>query len=194
MNAYDYFIIGNTSFFTDAALWTKNAKILYEELKGRKNTAATGPAGKRVLLAGSPLIFPNYKLLDILESAGCHVSAELTCSSYGRLYDPAVIDEETESGIIRALCLKYVSASMCPCFIGMKKLADRARENVMEHALDGVIYHTLRLCQVFDMQTVFLRQRMKDSGIPFLSVKTDLSSEDTGQLKTRIEAFLEMMG
>lgn len=194
MSASDYFIMGNSSFFAGAAEWTEKAKILYEELLERKKTVSVKNVRKKIILAGSPVIFPNYKILEILEDAGCDIAAELMCSSYGRLADPVVIDEETENGIIRSLCLKYVSASMCPCFIGMKKLADRIVENVGDYGLDGVIYHNLRLCQVFEMQTVPFRLRMREEKIPFLSVKTDLSSEDTGQLKTRIEAFLEMLG
>jgi benzoyl-CoA reductase/2-hydroxyglutaryl-CoA dehydratase subunit BcrC/BadD/HgdB len=49
------------------------------------------------------------------------------------------------------------------------------------------------MCQLFDMQTLMVRQVLKDKNIPALFLKTDLSAEDTGQLKTRVEAFREML-
>lgn len=194
MSSYDYFIMSYASFFGGIKEWIENAEKLYKELAvaGKPDFPAGKP--KRILLSGSPIIFPNYKILEIIEDAGCDISADTLCSSYGRMYDPVVIDEETDSGILRAIALKYVSASMCPCFLGIKKLADRIIETAEEYKLDGVIYHNLRLCQVFEIQTFLIRQKLKERGIPFISIKTDFSKEDTGQLKTRIEAFIEMLG
>ena len=62
------------------------------------------------------------------------------------------------------------------------------------YGLDGVIYYNIRLCQVFEMASGVLRSVLKDRDIPFLFLKTDFSKEDTGQLKTRVEAFMEMLG
>jgi benzoyl-CoA reductase/2-hydroxyglutaryl-CoA dehydratase subunit BcrC/BadD/HgdB len=38
-----------------------------------------------------------------------------------------------------------------------------------------------------------MRQATKKENIPFLSIKTDFGQEDIGQLKTRVEAFLEVL-
>ena len=190
MNAFDYFIMANSSFFLSPAEWTEKASLLYGEISGREQE----PGRKKILLAGSPVVFPNFKILDILGDAGCCVSADVVCSAYGRLYDPVEIDEETESGIIRALSLKYVAPSICPCFVGIDKLINTVLDSVERYGLDGVIYYNIRLCQVFEMASGVLRSVLKDRDIPFLFLKTDFSKEDTGQLKTRVEAFMEMLG
>lgn len=194
INSFDYFIMANVSFFAPPSLWSENAdKVYSESVKKVSNVVKKSSRVKRILLAGAPVIFPNFKILEIIEEVGCDISADSMCSAYGRLYDPVEIDEDTESGIIRSLTLKYIAPSMCPCFIGMNKFLDFIIDTVKENNLDGVIYHNLRLCQVFDMQSVLLRQVLKEEKIPFLSIKTDLGKEDKGQLKTRIEAFLEIL-
>jgi len=151
-------------------------------------------AGKpRIFLAGSPIIYPFFKILELLDELGCEVAADSLCPSYNRFYNPVVLDEETEDGILRALGLKYMAASLCPCLLTMEKLADLVLDFSAQYRLDGVIYQYLRLCQPFEIQIVLLRQIFKERSLPFLSLKTDLGGEDTGQLKTRLEAFLEMI-
>ncbi len=192
MNSFDYFTLTSASFLLTPSDWIENAKILYNELLGSGRKAKEYK--KKVLLSGSPIIFPNFKLLEIMEDAGCYVAADTLCSAYGHLFDPVEIDEETEEGIIRTLTLKYIAPSICPCFLGVDKLINSILENVEKYGLDGVVYYNMRLCNVFEMEIPILRSILKDRGIPFLALKTDFSREDTGQLKTRIEAFMEMLG
>ncbi|MFH0797595.1 MAG: 2-hydroxyacyl-CoA dehydratase family protein [Candidatus Omnitrophota bacterium] len=193
INAIDYFVMAYASFFTDPAVWAEKANEVYQEAAGR-GEGKSAFRGKKILLSGSPILFPNLKLLELVSETGSEICADTLCSAYGRMYDPVVIDEETDEGIIRALALKYVSASICPCFLSLDKLLDRMIDLTGEYRLDGVIYHNLRLCQVFDIQMPFVRQVLREEGIPVLFIKTDLSREDIGQLKTRIEAFIEILG
>jgi len=191
LNSFDYFILSQSSFLLNPEEWTEKAGAVYRECSSR-GKIMPGDA-KKILLAGSPILFPNFKILDILEETGCHAAADVMCSAYGHLYDPVEIDEETEYGILRALTLKYIAPSICPCFVGINKLINTILDAVQKYGLNGVIYCNLRLCQVFEIQTTILRNILKEKGIPLLVLKTDFSKEDTGQLKTRIEAFMEML-
>jgi benzoyl-CoA reductase/2-hydroxyglutaryl-CoA dehydratase subunit BcrC/BadD/HgdB len=191
IGAGDYFAMTTASFYMEADAWTAAAEALLVEAGERP--AAARPPRKRILLVGSPVIFPGFKVLDLLEQAGCCVAADALCSAYGRLFDPVVVDEDTEDGILRALSLKYVAASLCPCYLSFQKFMDHILETVREFRLDGVVYHTLRLCQVAEMQVGPVRKVLKEHAVPFLALKTDLGEEDAGQLKTRMEAFAEML-
>jgi benzoyl-CoA reductase/2-hydroxyglutaryl-CoA dehydratase subunit BcrC/BadD/HgdB len=213
ITSFDYFTMANASFLIPPGRFSLKATRVLDEARERLTESSIREAvwpparpgqcetdepqrfiGKRLLLSGSPVLFPHFKLLHILDEAGADVAADTLCCAYGRMYDPVQLDEETQTGIIRAVALKHVAASMCPCFLGVGKLLDRIIELVREFRLDGVIYHILRLCQVFEIQSAVLRQALKEEGIPLLCIQTDFGVEDTGQLKTRIEAFLEMMG
>lgn len=192
LNSFDYFIMAHSSFFLKPGEWCEKAEAVYGEFAGHGKLMPE--KAKKILLAGSPILFPNFKILDILEETGCYAAADIMCSAYGRLFDPVEIDEETESGILRALTLKYIAPSICPCFVGIDKFINAVIDTVQEYKLDGVIYYNLRLCNVFEIQTTILRNVLKEQGIPLLVLKTDFGKEDTGQLKTRIEAFMEILG
>ncbi|MCM8768254.1 MAG: 2-hydroxyacyl-CoA dehydratase family protein [Candidatus Omnitrophica bacterium] len=191
ISAIDYFVITSASFISHPKVWTEQTNTLLEEAAGLPPSHCQSP---RILLAGSPIVFPAFKILEVMDEAGLEVAAELTCSGYGHLFDPVQIDEETEDGLLRALALKYVAGSLCPCFLNLNKLADRMISLAEEYKIDAVIYYILRLCQVYELQATALRQILKDKGIPFFSIKTDLEGEDRGQLRTRLEAFREMIG
>jgi len=57
----------------------------------------------------------------------------------------------------------------------------------------GVVSHNLRLCQLFDMESARVRQALRQKDIPLLAIQTDYGQEDVEQVKTRVEAFLEML-
>ncbi|MCM8784776.1 MAG: 2-hydroxyacyl-CoA dehydratase family protein [Candidatus Omnitrophica bacterium] len=190
INSFDYFILTSASFYLSPSDWSEHAEILYKELLGK---VVKQNYRKRILLAGSPIIFPNFKILEIIEDSNCYIASDILCSGYGHLFDPVKIDEETELGIIRALTLKYIAPNLCPCFLGIDKLLNAILENMDKYTLDGVVYYNLRLCNVFEIEIPILKDILKNKGIPLLVLKTDFSREDIGQLKTRLEAFIEML-
>lgn len=190
ISVFDYYIMIYASFFMDVDTWNNFAEKVYTHAFESKKASNNKP---RILLAGSPVIFPNFKVIDVLEKSGLSMAADIQCTSFGRFFNPVKIDEDTESGIIRALTLKNIAGSICPCLLNLEKLTNLIIDTVNQYNLDGVIYYNLRLCQVFEVQTAIIRQILKQRNIPFLSIKTDLGKEDTGQLKTRLEAFREMI-
>jgi benzoyl-CoA reductase/2-hydroxyglutaryl-CoA dehydratase subunit BcrC/BadD/HgdB len=193
INNLDYFAMASASFYALPQDWTREAEHLLGEARNKQDKSVPPAGRKKILLAGAPLIYPHFKIFEILGQAGCDVAADVLCSAHGRLADPVVIDEETEEGMVRALALKHVAASMCPCFLSLNKVIDHIQDRVKTLKLDGVVFHSLRLCHLFDVQAQMLRQALKSADIPFLIVKSDLGGEDLGQLKTRVEAFREML-
>jgi benzoyl-CoA reductase/2-hydroxyglutaryl-CoA dehydratase subunit BcrC/BadD/HgdB len=55
----------------------------------------------------------------------------------------------------------------------------------------GVIHYTLQFCQPYLLESGPVEKELEKSGIPTLRLETDYSQEDAGQLRTRIEAFVE---
>ena len=148
----------------------------------------------KILLTGAPVIWPNWKLLHTIEEAGAVVAADTLCSGTQRLFDSIEVDEWTQHGMIRALAVKHLFPSLCPCFIENAEHIDRILELAADFRIDGVVYHTLRLCQLFDMEYNHVAAVLREKGIPLINITTDLGLEDSEQIKTRIEAFLEMIG
>jgi benzoyl-CoA reductase/2-hydroxyglutaryl-CoA dehydratase subunit BcrC/BadD/HgdB len=194
LNGRDFFLVTESSFSDDPARWTARVWELVEELN---ETAKAHPAPPKdflpILLTGAPMLWPNWKIANVIEEAGAAIVADTLCSGTQRLFDPVQVDEWTLDGMKRALALRYFSASICPCFADSADRIDRLLELTGDFGARGIISHNLRLCQLFDMESARVRQALRQKNIPLLAIQTDYGQEDVEQVKTRVEAFLELI-
>jgi len=58
----------------------------------------------------------------------------------------------------------------------------------------GIINNYLKFCDSYSNTTDIFREEMKKEGILVLNLERDYSQSFIGQIKTRIEAFLEIIG
>jgi benzoyl-CoA reductase/2-hydroxyglutaryl-CoA dehydratase subunit BcrC/BadD/HgdB len=129
----------------------------------------------------------------VLEESGGSIVTEELCSGVRVFYDPVRIDEPTLDDMLQALAERYSLACTCPCFVPNE---DRVYRNVSlarRYDVDGVIYHNLRTCYLYQSEASVLRSAFQELGIPFLEVETDSSREEREQLAVRVEPFIEML-
>ncbi|MDI6788904.1 MAG: double-cubane-cluster-containing anaerobic reductase [Planctomycetota bacterium] len=199
INGRDVLLVIQSAFYDDPERWIEKTTDLCNELEGgvgkkTEKPIASAPKTKRLLLTGAPLIWPNFKILNIIEASGAVVVADELCSGTRYLYDPVEVDEWTMDGMLMAMSARYLYPSTCPCFpINRDDRIDAILRLVDEFSCQGVIYHNMRLCQLYDIEQGLVKKVLLDKGIPMLSLQTDYSSEDLGPLKNRVEAFLEML-
>lgn len=190
INGRDTFLVIQATFYDEIDRWIEKTNLLCDQLILRR---ITSESRIKLLLTGAPIIWPNYKLFNIIEENNAIVIADELCSGTRMLYDPVEVDEWTEESMIIGIAYKYLLPSTCPCFTESNDRMDRILDLYNEFNVDGVIYHSLRLCQLYDIEFYKVKQVLKDKGIPLLNIHTDYSQEDTEQIKTRIEAFLEIL-
>jgi benzoyl-CoA reductase/2-hydroxyglutaryl-CoA dehydratase subunit BcrC/BadD/HgdB len=182
------------SFYDDAKRETQTLHALCEELD-RRVIAGEGvvpAAAPRILISGCPMAIPNWKLHHIVESSGAVVVAEESCTGT-RLFSDLV--EETGGGLDRqleALADRYLNIH-CACFTPNEERLDDIVRLAREYKADGVIHYNLQFCHTYATEAVQVERRLEAEGIPLLRIETDYADEDAGQLKSRIEAFLEMV-
>lgn len=187
-------LVIQTSFFDDVKRWTERVEELCLELQERiELTLPQGDKAFKLLLTGAPVIWPNFKLLNIVEEAGAVIVADELCSGTQHLYDPVEVDEWTMDGMLQAIADRYLLPSTCPCFTSSDDRIDRLLQMIEDFSVDGVIYHSLRLCQLYDIEQAIVKQALRSQGVPMLTIHTDYSGEDVEQIKTRVEAFLEVI-
>jgi len=90
------------------------------------------------------------------------------------------------------LAQRYMDIN-CACFTPNTNRLDDIVRLAREYKVDGVIHHNLQFCHTYANESYLVEQRLAKEGIPLLKIETDYSMEDAGQLKTRIEAFLETL-
>ena len=191
----DALFVTGASFVDDPARWTKETLALCSELQAahREGRFARPADAPRILLTGAPLIYPNFKVARIIESSGAIIAVDELCSGTQRLYEPAVPKDWTMKEMVIAVADKYLLPCTCPCFVESADRVNRLQELVAEFAVQGVVYHNLRMCQLHDVESFGVKAALAKRNIPLLTVYSDYSHEDTPQLRTRVQAFIEMI-
>ena len=185
----------NAAAYMRADTWSFHMNRLNIELekrieKGEKVTSRNRP---RILLTGSPVIFPNMKIPLLIEEMGGILAADETCMGERGMSDPPVVVDESFDGILRALANQVIRPCSCPTFVNNKERVYRIRQMIKDYQIQGVIYHVLRGCLVYDYEYLLLEEELGKMGIPVIRMESDYNEEDVEQLRIRTEAFIELI-
>ncbi len=181
-----WFMVVINSFMMDPVeIWTEQVEKLLDGLE----ESSFQPLPQGLFLAGSPIVFPNYKLLDLIESAGMDVFADDLCTSE-RIWPGGVCyDDSSFHGLIKALSQRYHRACICPTFADNERRINSILNTLEQHRIRGVVFHVLKGCHPFDIESLSLEQKLKQEGYKFLRIETDYVEEDSRNILTRLEAF-----
>ncbi|MCC5909044.1 MAG: 2-hydroxyacyl-CoA dehydratase [Clostridiaceae bacterium] len=162
----------------------KEIQEKYEENKGK-----VSPKSPRILITGCPIGGVSEKILKTIEENGGTIVCFENCS--GVKSTDRLVDETIHP--IDALTEKYLNI---PCSV-MSPNKDRLEllsKLIDEYKIDGVIEVILQACHTYNVESYSIKKFVnEEKNKPYLYLETDYSQSDTGQLKTRIAAFLEMM-
>ena len=191
----DALVISQIAFYDDPARFTQMTNKLCDELEQRiKDGVSVVKEGtKRILLTGTPLAVPNWKLHNIIETSGAVVVCEEMCT--GTRYFENLVDE-TKTTIdeqIDALANRYMGIN-CACFTPNTGRIDDIIRLAKEYKVDGVIDVNLKFCSLYDVEGYTVEKALKEACIPVMGIETDYTDNDAEQLRTRIGAFIEMIG
>ena len=191
----DTLLITQISFFDDPVRFTQKVNELCDELDQRvkENVSVFKKGTKRILLTGTPLSIPNWKLHQIIETNGGAVVGEELCTGIRYIENPV---DETKGDLdteVKNLAKRYLGSINCACFTPNKSRIDDIIRLYHEYNADGVIDINLKFCNIYDTEGYFVEKRLQEENIPCIGIETDYTDEDAEQLKTRIGAFIEML-
>jgi bzd-type benzoyl-CoA reductase N subunit len=165
-------------------------KTLSEMEDGNKGALPPdAPSPKRIFIEGGILSHPDiYKMIE--EAGGAVVGDDL-CT--GSRYFNGLVNEENPDPIA-AIADRYIERIVCPAkHSGATDRARRLAEMVLEKKAQGVVFFFLKFCDSHAFDYPYLRDALEKAGIPSLVVEVEDQLQAEGQLRTRIEAFLEMI-
>ncbi len=81
----------------------------------------------------------------------------------------------------------------CACFTPNSERIENVVRLAREYHVQGIASYIIQECHAYNIEHEKLKMRLEKEGIPLLKIETDYTQSDTGQLKTRIEAFLEQI-
>lgn len=191
----DAILVTQIAFYDDIKRFVEKTGELVKELEERirsKEGVASEDA-PRIIISGCPMAIPNWKLHHVVESSGAVVVAEESCTgsrylSIGRVNPNA----KSVDDLLKSIADAYSNVH-CACFTPNDERVDDVVRLVEEFDADGVIHYNLHSCHPYSVEANKVIRALKDKGIPAISIETDYSKEDVGQLSTRVEAFIEMI-
>ncbi|TSA08305.1 MAG: 2-hydroxyacyl-CoA dehydratase [Deltaproteobacteria bacterium] len=190
----DVLLINQISFYDDPVRFTENINKLCDELEERisRGEGIVPQKTKRIVLSGCPMAVPNWKLPYVIESSGAVIVGEESCIGERNTRD--LVDEGSKDlpEMLDNMVDRYMNID-CACFTPNKERLEHIVSLAKDAKADGVIHYALQFCHPYTIEAYKVKKALEKENIPVLKIETDYSMEDIEQLKTRVEAFVEML-
>ena len=194
ISGLDALLANQVYFYDDPIRFTDSVNKICDELLVRieKGEGVTPKGKTRILLSGCPMAVPNWKLPWIIETSGAVIVGEESCVGERGTRNLTDDSGSTVDELMEAIINRYFKVD-CAIFTPNHDRLDHIVEMVEKYQANGVIHYGLQFCQPYLMESIPLEKALEAKNIPTLRIDTDYSMEDVGQLKTRVEAFVELL-
>lgn len=185
------------SYYQTANLaeWIAALKNLTSEIiGGQQTTAPTVAPAPHVLVIGSPIIFPQYKVPSLIQDAGLRLAAAVDATSTAR--HAWLTPRERRGGITRltkAIARRHYTADSSSAHVVNRALEQYVKHLLSSRQVDGIICHILKGQIEYDFELARLESLFESRDIPVFRLETDYQYQDVEQLRIRLEAFSEML-
>ncbi len=190
ITGYEFAVLCLASYCSPKDMIIDKLQDTLEELKTREPDEKNNYR-IRVVMIGSEIDDPEF--IRLAEECGALVVADRYC--FGSLPGRQVIELNDEEDVLTQICRTYLQWGKCPRFFNQEKIMER-REYVdylaKEYKADGLIYEQIKFCDYWGYERASAFHVMQEEyGWPVLSVDRPYSVRSSGQLRTRIQAFVE---
>jgi len=194
ISGLDSLLTNQVFFYDDPERFTASVNAICDELEERiANKEGVCPENTpRIIVSGCPMAVPNWKLPHVIETSGAIIVGEEMCTGVRGTRNNVNEDASTLEEMFDSITDRYFKID-CAVFTPNTDRLNHVKEMVKEYKADGVIHYGLQFCQPYAHEAMNMERLLEAEDIPVLSVETDYSQEDLGQLKTRVEAFVERL-
>ena len=176
----------NASFRMPKELFNEWLKSLLDELSTSGN-AHKGRA--RLMVTGS--VMNNPEFIASIERLGGLVVTDELCSGTRYWSDPVVLDGDKTP--LQAISRRYLSNFPCARMFPSDERFNRIIELARDFKVEGVVSQIIRYCVPYAHDLPLITDRLKAQGIPTLALDVEYGTSGSGQIQTRVQAFLEML-
>ena len=192
ITGYEFHVLNLVTYVCPKALILPYLRETLEELKTRKPDKKS-PFRARVAIVGSEIDDPS--LTKLIEDVGALVVSDRYC--FGSTPGREVIELKDDEPALRQICLHYMQTSECARWISDEKVLQRretADRLAKEFGAEGIIYEQMKYCDYWGFERALVSHIMHDEyGWPVLSIDRLYNNGNSGQLRTRVQAFVESL-
>jgi benzoyl-CoA reductase/2-hydroxyglutaryl-CoA dehydratase subunit BcrC/BadD/HgdB len=192
ISGLDALLINQVFFYDDPIRFTDSVNKLCDELEERVKNGI-GVFGKdtaRIIMSGCPMAVPNWKVPMLVESSNAVIVGEESCVGERGARWFTELGGSTVEKLVENIADRYFNID-CAVFTPNPSRVEHVKEMTKALNADGVIHYSLQFCHPYIVESIPAETELEKASIPTLRLETDYSQEDAGQLKTRIEAFVE---
>jgi len=188
-SALDFVRLNHASFYADPVFMVDALDSVYHELMEKQQV--TKEDLPRLLLLGPNMGHGDYKILELVEAAGGEIVIEELCEGL-RYYWQTV---ENKDDPFESLAKAYLRDKLPCAFMrySAKRRLDFTLKLIKDFNVSGVIWYQLLKCETYDSESYFFARQMEERNIPMHIIESSPAEGDTGQLKLRIDAFIEIL-
>lgn len=192
ITGYEYHILNLITYCCPKYLILDKLRETAEELKTREPDAKKNYRAK-IVVVGSEMDDPEFTKL--IEESGALVVADRYC--FGSIPGREEIKIDKEKDILTQICTHYMETSQCPRYMSHEKVQNRrdtVKRLVDEYHADGVLYEQIKFCEYWGYERALASHVMNEEySVPSASVDRQYTASSSGQLRTRVQAFVESL-
>ena len=192
ITGYEFHIMNLVSYTCPTRLILPYLRETLVELKTRKPDSKS-PFRARVAIVGSEIDDPS--LTKLIEDVGALVVSDRYC--FGSTPGREVIELNDEEDALKQICRHYMEVGECARYISDEKVQQRrdtADRLAREFHADGIIYEQMKYCDYWGFERALASHVVHEEyGWPVLSIDRVYSNGSSGQLRTRVQAFVESL-
>ena len=194
ISGLDVLVVMQAALNDEPVRFTERLNELNAELQRRidKGSSPFTKGVKRIMIAGCPSVMGNWKVHSIIEASGAAIVIDETCT--GTRYFENLVDESAKDldAQLDAIADRYMKIN-CACFTPNNERIDGILSKIDNYRVNGVVQYVLQYCHGYNVEAIRVEGALRKKNMPSIKIETDYSEEDVGQLRTRIEAFLETL-
>ena len=192
VTGYEFHLINLVSYVCPTKLILPYLKETLAEIKKRKPDPEPWYRA-RVAIVGSEIDDPT--LTKLIEDCGAFVVSDRYC--FGSTPGREEIPLNDEEPVLRQICRHYMEMSECARYISDEKVLQRRQTSdrlAKEYNAEGIIYEQMKYCDYWGFERALVTHVMhEDYGWPILSIDRLYNNGNSGQLRTRVQAFVESL-
>jgi benzoyl-CoA reductase subunit C len=186
ISSRDVHAIVKASMVMDRNFFSERLSEVIDLLEGQKSKSTNKK--KRLLLTGGICNMPD--IYQLIEASGAAVVWDDFCTG-SRYFEGRI---EPEGNLLNSIGQRYFDRVICPakhrdCF----NRGDRLLKMIENTRAQGVIFVILKFCDPHAFDYPYIQQLLNNAAIPSMLLEIEDQQTSAEQLKTRLEAFIELL-
>ena len=192
ITGYEFHVLCLVSYCCPKAKILPYLKETLKEIKKRKLDPKPWYRA-RVAIVGSEI--DDLDMTRMVEQAGAFIVSDRFC--FGSTPGRERIELNDEDDVLTQICAHYLKTTQCPRYMSQEKIQERrdfANYLATEYKAEGIIYQSMKFCDFWAFERTLAGHILNEEyGWPVLSIDRPYTAKSSGQLRTRLQAFVESL-